>query len=140
MNSRIALVSGGTGLVGKALLPKLVELGYSPRILSRHLTPSTFPTIEWDPYRGVRRLEEIEGTDLVVHLAGANVGGKRWSEKYKKEIRESRVVGTRVLVEQLQSLTTPPKIFLSASAVGIYGDRGGRYPLGRKCHRFGISC
>ena len=80
--------------------------------------------MEWNPAAGVLKAEEIEGCDAVIHLAGENVGSSRWTARKKTAIRESRVNGTKLLADTLAGLNSPPKVFVSASAIGFYGDRG----------------
>jgi len=80
--------------------------------------------IEWSPDRYSIALARLEGFDAVVHLAGESIAEGRWSEEKKKRIRESRVQGTRLLGDALANLTNPPRTFVSASAIGFYGNRG----------------
>jgi hypothetical protein len=80
--------------------------------------------IQWDPETGIREPASLEGIDAVVHLAGENIASGRWTPERKARIRDSRVKGTRTLCETLARLTQPPKVLLSASAIGYYGDRG----------------
>jgi uncharacterized protein (TIGR01777 family) len=80
--------------------------------------------VQWDPVRGVLDLTRLEGVDAVVHLAGENIAAARWTEDRKARIRNSRVRGTKTLSETLAQLVLPPKVFISASAIGYYGDRG----------------
>ncbi|MBI4227145.1 MAG: TIGR01777 family protein [Candidatus Omnitrophica bacterium] len=108
----IVLVTGSRGLVGAALVPTLEAAGHTVRRLSLRGTQK----------KGL--FSEVEGADAVVHLAGENIAARRWTPAQKAEIRDSRVIGTRVLCDALARLTAPPKTFISASAVGIYGDRG----------------
>lgn len=82
--------------------------------------------MEWDPHRGYVDVAGLVGCDAVVHLAGAGVGDHRWTEAYKREIRDSRVLGTAAIAEAVASLDTPPEILLSGSAIGFYGDTGDR--------------
>jgi len=78
----------------------------------------------WDPVRGLAEPSRLDGTDAVVHLAGANIAAGRWTPTRKAEIRQSRVEGTRSLCDALARLAHPPRVLVSASAVGYYGDRG----------------
>jgi uncharacterized protein (TIGR01777 family) len=80
--------------------------------------------LQWDPEHGVVDTARFAGVDAVVHLAGANIADGRWTPERKRLIRESRVQGTRLLCESLARLTHPPQIFVCASAIGYYGDRG----------------
>jgi hypothetical protein len=114
-------VTGATGLIGSALVPFLTTGGHEVTIVTRRRgLPGS---IHWDPAAGVIDHAGLEGMDAVVHLAGENIGF-RWSEHRKRRIRESRVEGTMFLAEALASLKRPPRVLVSASAVGIYGNRG----------------
>lgn len=86
----------------------------------------TADEVEWDPKRQYVDGAGLAGCDAVVHLAGAGVGDHRWTEAYKREIRDSRVLGTAAVAEAVASLDTPPKVLLSSSAIGFYGDTGDR--------------
>jgi uncharacterized protein (TIGR01777 family) len=116
---RIA-VTGASGLVGKALVAYLETAGHTVSRLVRG-TPGP-GDIAWDPARGT--VGSLEGQDAVVHLAGEPIAAGRWSDGLKKKILESRVQGTRVLGEALAKLARPPRVLVSASAIGFYGDRG----------------
>jgi hypothetical protein len=80
--------------------------------------------LSWDPVAGTIDSRKLEGVDAVIHLAGAGIGDKRWTPEYKKEILDSRVLGTRLIAESIASMSTRPSVFLSGSAIGIYGSRG----------------
>ncbi len=82
------------------------------------------PEALWDPASGWFREGALEGVDAVIHLAGADIAGKRWSERRKRLLRDSRVDATRLLVDHIGGLTRRPRVLISASAVGYYGDRG----------------
>ena len=114
-------ISGVSGLVGTALRANLAADGVDVVALSRRASLPPLTTITWDIERGRFDASLLEGVDVVVHLAGEPVA-QRWSEKTKKAIRHSRVQGTKLLVEGLKSLKQKPKLLLSASAVGFYGD------------------
>ncbi len=119
---RIA-ITGASGLIGSALAKSLVADGHEVIKLVRQ--PASAPDqLRWDLTQGVENPAALNGLDAVVHLAGAGVGDKRWSEQYKREIRDSRVIGTQTLSRTLANLTNPPKVFISASAIGWYGDTG----------------
>ncbi len=118
------VVSGSSGLVGSALLPALRAAGHQ---VSRLVRPGASPApgdVAWDP--GADRIDAagLEGTDAVVHLAGASIAAGRWTAARKVEIRRSRVNGTQLVSETLTKLQRPPRVLVSASAIGYYGDRG----------------
>ncbi len=120
-------VTGASGLIGSALTASLRAGGDQVVTLVRR-TPSSASEIAWDPMSRQGGLEPgaLDGTDAVVHLAGAGVADHRWTESYKEEIRSSRVQGTGALTEFLAAMDQPPAVLLSGSAVGWYGDTGGR--------------
>jgi uncharacterized protein len=119
------LISGSTGLVATNLIPTLMAQGHEVFKLVRK-TPKAADEIQWDAEKGFSESEKakLENFDAVVHLAGDNVASENWSQEKKRRIKESRTVGTRVLVDALKSLKNPPKVFVSASAIGFYGNRG----------------
>jgi uncharacterized protein len=114
-------VTGATGLLGSALVPFLTTGGHQVVAVSRRR--GLPDAIHWDPAAGVIDYAGLEGVDAVVHLAGETVG-TRWSEHRKRRIRDSRVEGTMFLAEALAGLRRPPRVLVSASAMGIYGNRG----------------
>ena len=116
------LISGSHGLVGKALSKSLTAEGHEVIRLVRDSAGA--PEIEWHPNQGRIDAKQLEGFDVVVHLAGENIASGRWTSEKKRAIRESRVKGTSLLSESLARLSRPPSVFLSASAIGYYGDRG----------------
>lgn len=116
-------VSGATGLIGTALRESLVADGHQVLALTRHDRLPPLETITWDVDHGRFDAGALEGVDAVVHLAGEPIA-QRWNDARKKAIRESRVKSTRLLVEGLKSLKTKPRVLVSASAIGLYGDRG----------------
>ena len=126
------LVSGASGLVGSALVDALVRDEHRvarlvrPESASGKAPPEGQPTIEvrWDPVSGEFDAAAAEGADAVVHLAGASIGERRWNAARKRLIRSSRIEATRHLVSALSKLARPPRVFLCASAMGYYGDRG----------------
>ena len=118
------LIAGATGLVGRALKVAFDGQGISVTDLVRTSPNIGLPEIEWHPNQGEIDAAELDGFDAVINLAGESIAAGRWTEGKKKRIRESRIQGTRLLSETLGKLTTPPAVFLCASATGIYGDRG----------------
>ncbi|RPI11098.1 MAG: TIGR01777 family protein [Zetaproteobacteria bacterium] len=115
-------VTGSRGLVGSALVPFLTTGGHRAIRLVRG-SPSGPDEIGWDPARVLPDASPLAGIDAAVHLAGENIAAGRWTPTRKAEIRRSRVEGTRRLCESLARLAQPPKVLVSASAVGFYGDR-----------------
>ncbi|HEX5884609.1 MAG TPA: TIGR01777 family oxidoreductase [Pyrinomonadaceae bacterium] len=117
------LITGSHGLVGEALIKSLTTDAHEiVRLVRRGRSGAS--EIEWHPNQGRIDAEQLEGFDVVVHLAGENIASGRWTEEKKRAIRESRVKGTSLLSESLARLSRPPSVFLSASAIGYYGDRG----------------
>jgi hypothetical protein len=116
------LVTGGRGFVGSSLMTRLAADGHDPVLLTRRARGAG--EIEWNPGEGRLDPERLEGFDAVVHLAGEPIAAGRWNLEAKNEIHASRVESTRLLVRTLAQCRQPPKIFLSSSAVGYYGDRG----------------
>jgi uncharacterized protein (TIGR01777 family) len=116
------VVSGSSGLIGTALVEALAAAGHRPIRLVRG--DARGEVIRWDPKAGTIDAASLEGVGAAVHLAGAGIGDHRWTEDYKREIRESRTVSTDLLARTLASLSRPPSVLLSGSAIGYYGDRG----------------
>jgi uncharacterized protein (TIGR01777 family) len=117
------VVTGSSGLLGSALVRALRGEGQEVRTLVRR-DPAGPQERFWDPRKGVLDPAALQGAEAVVHLAGAGIGDRRWSEAYKRELVESRVNGTRTLAQALAAMKEPPKVLLSSSAVGFYGDTG----------------
>jgi len=117
------LVSGATGLVGSALVPALESAGHSVPRLVRQRPPAGSPDVYWDPTGQFDPVGGIEGFDAVVHLAGESVVG-RWNRGKKTRILNSRKLGTMTLASAVARSKRPPKVVVSASAVGYYGNRG----------------
>lgn len=116
------LVTGATGLVGRALAAFLQGGGHEVvRLVRRRPGPGE---VGWDPAAGRLDPADLEGFDMVVHLAGEGIGDGRWTPERKARIRDSRVVGTRLLAEALARVERKPEVLVSASAIGFYGDRG----------------
>ncbi|MFE5811696.1 MULTISPECIES: TIGR01777 family oxidoreductase [unclassified Streptomyces] len=121
---RIA-VTGATGLIGSALVRSLrADAHEVVRFVRRE--PAAADEARWDPARGYVDPAGLAGCGAVVHLAGAGVGDHRWTAAYKREIRDSRVLGTAALATALAALDEPPTVLVSGSAVGYYGDTGDR--------------
>lgn len=116
-------ITGASGLVGTRLATWLEERGDEVFRLVRS-EPSAPNEIHWSPSGGTIDRKALEGMDAVVHLAGVSIASGLWTEKRKRAIRDSRVEGTALLAEALASLENPPKVFVSTSAVGYYGDGG----------------
>ena len=114
-------VTGASGLIGSALVSELENRG--DQVLRIGRTARQEGDIVWDPMEGTLDPALIEAVDAVVNLAGETIEG-RWTAEKKKKILESRVKGTQLLSQTFQRLDTPPKIFVSSSASGFYGDRG----------------
>ena len=121
MSSLHILVSGSSGLVGSALLPALKASGYEVTRLV-HGSNTGLNAIAWNPAQPLSP-ECVSGFDAVVHLAGESIVG-RWTSEKKQRIRDSRITGTRHLAEALAKAPRPPRVLVSASAIGYYGDRG----------------
>ena len=117
------LVTGSTGLVGSALVPFLETDGHEVARLVRSAVQRE-SDIQWNPKTRAIETARLEGIDGVVHLAGENIASRRWSQKQKARIRDSRVEGTEFLCETLKGLEKPPKVLISASAIGYYGNQG----------------
>ena len=114
-------VTGASGLIGSAFVKAANARGDEVLKLVRR-KPKTADEIFWDPTTGQIDHLLLDGVDAIVHLAGAGVGERRWSEKYKKEILDSRVNSTKLIVKAIARMHRPPKVLVSASAIGFYGD------------------
>ncbi len=121
---RIA-VAGSSGLIGTPLVRALRADGHEVVRLVRR-APREADEARWDPVGGTVDADALAGADAVVNLAGAGIGAKRWTAAYKKELRDSRVLGTAALARAIVAAETPPKVFLAGSAIGYYGDTGDR--------------
>lgn len=116
-------VTGSHGLIGSALIRSLERDGHAVVRLVRG-EPSGPGEVRWDPQGGTVDLDGLHGVDAAVNLAGAGVGDHRWTDRYKREIRDSRVLGTRTLVKALTTLEPVPTVLVSGAAIGFYGERG----------------
>jgi uncharacterized protein (TIGR01777 family) len=116
------LITGSHGLVGKALISELVKDGHEIVSLVRHKSEGA-SEIEWHPNQRSIDSERVSGFDVVVHLAGESIASGRWTDEKKRKIRESRVDGTTLLSRALAQSSKAPAAFISASAIGYYGNR-----------------
>jgi uncharacterized protein (TIGR01777 family) len=119
---RIA-ITGASGLIGTALVGHLKSEGHTVQRLVRRAVVAQ-DEIQWDPKSGFVDLEALGGVDAVIHLAGVGVGDKRWSKKYRSEILNSRLLGTTAIANAVSEVK--PQVFISASAIGWYGESGNR--------------
>ncbi len=119
------LITGASGLIGTALQKSFKAKGHELLLASRS-EPKDAEHIQWNMDTGFadEDLPRLEGLDAVIHLAGENIAGFRWTDEKKKAIRDSRVFGTRTMIEAFARLEKKPKVFISGSAIGFYGDRG----------------
>lgn len=120
-----ALITGASGLIGTALQEKLRDDGWELLLATRG-EPKTDEQIQWDTEKGFAEsdIARLEGLTAVVHLAGENVSGLRWTDEKKKAILESRVKGTKSVVDAMFELAERPKVFISMSGADFYGDTG----------------
>jgi uncharacterized protein len=124
------LVSGSTGFVGSSLVPTLEREGNTILPLLRPQTGRGSPSqanekiVRWDPVSGHFGFAAAEGSDALVHLAGASIAEGRWNDSRKNLLRTSRIDSTRHLIHALSQLQRPPRVIVAASAIGYYGDRG----------------
>jgi hypothetical protein len=120
------LITGGTGLVGSALVKELNEQGHSVHILTRN--PGAYSSVDkrsyfkWDLNQNFIDPKAFAGVEHIIHLAGANIAGGRWSDDYKKELVDSRISATRLLISHLEGQGLKVKSIVSSSAVGFYGS------------------
>lgn len=119
---RIA-ITGASGLIGTALVGHLKSAGHTVQRLVRRPVVGA-DEIQWDPKTGYVDIESLRGVDAVIHLAGVGVGDKRWTKKYKAEILNSRLLGTTAIAKAVAEVQ--PQVFISASAIGWYGESGNR--------------
>ena len=119
---RIA-VTGASGLIGSALVGYLKSEGHTVQRLVRRATVAP-DEIRWDPKTGYVDIEALRGVDAVIHLAGVGVSDKRWTKRFKSEILNSRLLGTTAIANAVAEVK--PQVFISASAIGWYGDSGNR--------------
>ncbi len=120
---RIA-ITGASGLIGTTLVPFFTTGGHTVSILVRRQPVAGTNEIFWDPENGILNPDDLEGFDVVIHLAGENIGDVKWTDRVKERLTASRVKGTRLLAKTLARLESPPSVFLCASAIGFYGNTG----------------
>ena len=123
MAAKKIAITGASGLIGSALVGHLKSQGHHVLKLVRR-APINSEEVQWDPTTGYVDLEALEDVDAVIHLAGAGVGDKRWNAKYRSEILNSRLLGTTTIANAVTQLR--PEVFISASAIGWYGETGNR--------------
>ncbi|MBW1601591.1 TIGR01777 family oxidoreductase [Streptomyces sp. JJ66] len=116
-------ITGSSGLIGSALLHSLRRDGHEVLRLVRRPAEAG-DEVEWQPGRGDVDAAGLVGVEAVVHLAGAGIGDRRWTAAYKREIRDSRVLGTRTLAKAIASLDAPPGVLVCSSGISYYGDTG----------------
>ena len=127
------IITGATGLIGKSICKTLLQQGKEITIFTRNPDRANKEVagatnyVKWDYNNPDEWKEYLNMNDAVIHLAGANLGAKRWNESYKKIAYDSRVISTQNLVEAISAVDEKPKVFICASAVGFYGDRGDDY-------------
>jgi uncharacterized protein len=121
--ARIA-ITGSSGLIGEALIASLQADGHTVQRVVRDRGAAGPDDVVWDPEAGTIDRDRLQGVEGVVHLAGEPIGAARWTPATKQRIRRSRELGTSLLARTLTELDAPPSVLVSASAVGIYGDRG----------------
>lgn len=121
----IVMITGGTGLIGSALTKSLVEKGHQVIILTRNSSnkkkTGNLSYSQWDPGKGTYNAHDFASADAIIHLAGANVAEKRWTDERKKEIIDSRVQGGELIIKALREVPNKISAILSASAIGYYG-------------------
>jgi uncharacterized protein (TIGR01777 family) len=132
MNKKI-IITGATGSIGRKLVKELTARGDEVIVFTRNPDkakdnlPGAYKYVKWDYNKPEEWEKHLSGKDTVVHLAGANLGAKRWSKDYKKLVYESRILSTRKLVEAIALVDRKPKAFICSSAVGYYGNRSDEY-------------
>ena len=118
------LVTGATGLIGTGLVASLEEAGHRVIRAVRREVSDQLQQLYWNPASGQIDREQLTGVDAVVHLAGANIADRRWTDSYKRELLDSRTKGTQLISEAIAGLNRKPRVLACASAIGFYGDRG----------------
>jgi len=124
------IITGATGLIGRKLCSKLLEQGNEITIFTRNpeaakkVAKGATKYVRWNYHKPEEWKDYLNETDSVIHLAGSNLGAKRWNYEFKKELFNSRIDSTKQLVNTIKTCENKPKSFITASAVGYYGDRG----------------
>lgn len=143
-------ITGASGLIGSRLVPFLSTQGHDVYTFVRRKPILENQELFWDPENGILDPSDLEGMDVVIHLAGENIGEVRWTDETKERLSRSRVKGTTLIAETIARLAQPPQVFLCASAIGFYGDTGehfadetsgsgGQY-ISCMCERWEMSC
>lgn len=123
-SAQTILVTGASGLIGSSLVAALENDGKRVIRAVRRGVRDPQQELRWDPAVGEIERDKLLGVDAVVHLAGANIAGRRWSKSYKQQLLESRTQGTQLVSEAIASIDPKPRVLACASAIGFYGDRG----------------
>ncbi|MGM0654351.1 MAG: TIGR01777 family oxidoreductase [Thermodesulfobacteriota bacterium] len=118
------LISGASGTIGKALVSFLKTCGHDVIRLVRDPNDQSEDAMFWDPYNNILDMDAVGPVDAVINLNGVDITKGRWSRRQRAKILDSRVISTRVLVEKMKRMPNPPSTFISASAIGFYGDGG----------------
>ncbi|UOQ72176.1 TIGR01777 family oxidoreductase [Hymenobacter cellulosilyticus] len=124
--SRKVLITGGTGLIGTRLAEMLIDAGYEVALLSRTPSQSRYRSFRWDPQHGTIDEAAVPYADYIINLAGASVSEGKWTDERKRDIMTSRLGGTDLLTRELAKDRHHVRTFVSASAIGIYGDSADR--------------
>ncbi|GAB3235292.1 TIGR01777 family oxidoreductase [Hymenobacter seoulensis] len=121
--SRKVLITGGTGMIGTRLAEMLIDAGYEVALLSRTPGASRYRGFRWNPLAGTIDEAAVTYADYIINLAGSSVSDGKWTQERKREILSSRLAGTQLMARELAKKNHHVQAFISASAIGIYGDR-----------------
>ena len=121
--SRKVLITGGTGMIGTRLAEMLIDGGYEVALLSRTPGNNRYPSFRWEPLAGTIDEAAVPYADYIINLAGSSVSDGKWTQERKREILSSRLAGTQLIAQELHKNQHHVRAFVSASAIGIYGDR-----------------